>query len=137
MAAATGNLRTKRLTRGLRSVPAAASVTCFQGALVSVDASGYARPARTSTTDKCIGVCRAKVANGAVAAAVNVEVDGEGVYGPFANSASGDLIARANIGSVCYVVDDQTVALTSGSSTRIVAGTVFDVDAAGGVYLRF
>ena len=49
----------------------------------------------------------------------------------FANSASGDLIARADIGNDCYIVDDQTVAKTNGSSTRSIAGKVYDVDADG------
>ena len=40
------------------------------------------------------------------------------MFGPFANSASGDLITAAEVGSDCYIVDDQTVAKTNGSSTR-------------------
>ncbi len=49
----------------------------------------------------------------------------------FANSAAADLIALADIGADCYVVDDQTVAKTSASNTRSIAGKVRDVDAAG------
>lgn len=47
-----------------------------------------------------------------------------------------DAIALADIGSDCYIVDDQTVAKTSGSATRSVAGKIFDVDAAG-VWVNF
>ena len=54
----------------------------------------------------------------------------------FANSASADLISLADIGADCYIVDDQTVAKTSGTNTRSVAGKVFDVDA-DGVWVDF
>ena len=38
------------------------------------------------------------------------------------NSSAGDLIVAADIGKVVYVVDDQTVAKTDGTSTRVAAG---------------
>jgi hypothetical protein len=59
-----------------------------------------------------------------------------GVFGPFTSATGGgDDIAADDIGKVCYVVDDQTVALTSDTSTRPVAGKVHSVDANGGVYV--
>lgn len=54
----------------------------------------------------------------------------------FANSTSADLITVTEIGTVCYVVDDQTVAKTDGTATRSAAGVVVDVDAQG-VWVRF
>ena len=42
----------------------------------------------------------------------------------FANSTAGDAITDADYGTTCYVVDNQTVAKTNGSSTRSAAGTV-------------
>ncbi len=50
-----------------------------------------------------------------------------------ANSTSTDLIAQANVGAVCYLVDDQTVALTSNGNTRSPAGIIMAVDATLGV----
>jgi hypothetical protein len=47
------------------------------------------------------------------------------------NSAAADLIAKADIGASCYVVDDQTVAKTNGGGARPRAGKVFDVDEYG------
>jgi len=41
------------------------------------------------------------------------------------------MIAAAEIGTYCYIVDDQTVAKTDGTATRSSAGKVFDVDAQG------
>jgi hypothetical protein len=50
---------------------------------------------------------------------------------PSNNSSDADAISTANIGADCYIVDDQTVALTNGTNTRSVAGKIFDVDSAG------
>ena len=47
-----------------------------------------------------------------------------------------DLIAQADAGSDCYIVDDQTVAKTSGTNTRSRAGIVLAVDADGGVWVQ-
>ena len=65
----------------------------------------------------------------------NKEIWVSGVF-RYANSAAGDLIATADIGTVCYIVDDQTVAKTSATATRSPAGIVEDVDA-NGVWVRF
>ena len=64
-----------------------------------------------------------------MAGVVNVEIE-KGIY-RFANSTATDAITTADIGNDCYMVDDQTVAKTNGSSTRSVAGKVFDVDSQG------
>ena len=44
---------------------------------------------------------------------------------------AGDLIAQADVGADCYIVDDQTVAKTNGTNTRSVAGKIIAVDADG------
>lgn len=54
-----------------------------------------------------------------------------GVFG-YNNSSAGDAISNSDIGNICYVVDDQTVAKTSNSSTRTAAGYVYEVDAVTG-----
>ena len=54
----------------------------------------------------------------------------------FANSAAADLITLADLGSTVFVVDDQTVAKTSATSTRSAAGKVVDVDTTG-VWISF
>ena len=64
-------------------------------------------------------------------------LDGEArVTGPRANPSArftltGDAITAAQIGSACYIVDDQTVAKTSDNGSRSRAGQVIDVDAQG------
>ena len=111
--------------------PVLAAVKIFAGALVGFNASAaFARHGLTSTTFKCVGVAQELADNSAGAnGAINVKVR-RGTF-RFNNSSAGDLITLANVGSDCYVVDDQTVALTNGTSTRSVAGKIRDVDADG------
>lgn len=133
MTALAADRLTARRTGDRYSYPVAASVTCYAGAIAVLDASGNVKPAVTATGLIPVGVFVASVTNGATAGAVNAEVE-PGIY-RFANSTSTDAIAAAEIGDDCYLVDDQTVAKTSGSSTRSVAGKVMNVDTAG-VWVR-
>lgn len=117
------------------SFPVAASTKLWAGSLACINASGYLTKGAVATTLKTVGVVQVTTdntagANGAVSAKVR-----RGCH-RFANSSAGDLIALADVGASCYVVDDQTVAKTNGSSTRSVAGTIRDVDA-DGVWVDF
>lgn len=110
--------------------PVAADTRIFGGAIVCVNATGYAVPGATSPTLKAVGVAERRVDNtGGAAGALCVRCR----KGPhhFANSAAGDAITLADVGSDCYIVDDQTVAKTHATNTRSVAGRVFDVNADG------
>ena len=113
--------------------PMAASVTIFAGALVMLNASGNATPGAVATGQIAVGRAEETVTNGATAAAAVVAVKA-GVF-RWGNSASADAITKAHIGDTCFIVDDQTVALTDGTSTRSAAGTIVDVDDAG-VWVR-
>lgn len=113
----------------------AAGAVIFGGALVAINAGGYAVPGSTATTLKAAGVAERRADNtGGSAGAIRVRLR----KGPhqFANSTSADAIALSDIGTDCYIVDDQTVAKTNGTNTRSVAGKVFDVDA-DGVWVNF
>lgn len=115
--------------------PVAASKKVYEGSMIALSATGYATPGATATTLKTVGVARDTVDNSAGAdGALTVAVK-RGVF-RFDNSASGDAIALTEVGSNCYLVDDQTVAKTNGSNTRSVAGVVRDVDALG-VWVEF
>lgn len=121
------------------SLPVNAATRIFAGAMVAMIASstgvGNATNAATATNLRGVGVAVEGADNLAGAAgAINVNVR-RGTW-QFANSASGDLITLADIGTDCFIVDNQTVAKTSASSTRSVAGRVVDVDA-GGVWVNF
>lgn len=115
------------------SAPIAADTVCYAGALGCLNASGLAVPGSTATTLRAVGRIRKTVNNaGGAASAKTVEFE-RGVF-KFANSTSGDLIAQADVLNNCYIVDDQTVAKTDGSSARSVAGKVIKVDS-DGVYV--
>lgn len=136
MTAATKSL--KITTRGalrleLLTVAVAAATTIYKGTLVARNASGYAVPASEDTSLVVVGVARGEADNAdGAAAAINVDV----LVGCFLlnNSAGGDAISSDDIGRVCYVADDNTVALTSDSGARPIAGIIGDVDS-GGVWV--
>jgi len=134
MAALTADRNTPTRKSDLIELPAAAAKKFFAGALVALDANGRATPGATTTTLRGLGRCEAAVDNSAGAAGdVTVKIRRGGFR--WNNSASGDLITAADIGTDCYIVDDQTVAKTNGTSTRSVAGKIVDVDALG-VWVR-
>jgi hypothetical protein len=107
----------------------AASVTCYQGGLAVLDSSGNVKPGVTGTGLQYVGRFVSTVDNSSGSAGdVTAEIE-RGVY-RWGNSSSTDEITAAEIGDVCYIVDDETVAKTIGS-TRSPAGVVVDVDAIG------
>lgn len=125
----TADRNTPRREGDLENHPIKAATKIYAGALVCLDASGWAVPGATATTLIAVGRAEAQVDNTGANGDKSIEVR-RGLF-RFKNSASGDLIARAEIGDNCYVVDDETVAKTNGSSTRSVAGKIRDVDAQG------
>lgn len=135
MTALTQDRNTLRRDGNQMEPPVAAATKIYGGSIVCINAAGYAVPGATSTTLKAAGVAEDRADNSAGAAGdIRVRVR-KGVH-RFANSATTDQIGLADIGSDCYVVDDQTVAKTSATNTRSVAGKVFDVDA-DGVWVKF
>ncbi|MPZ57610.1 MAG: hypothetical protein GEU91_14145 [Rhizobiales bacterium] len=110
--------------------PVLAATEIFAGSIVVLDAAGWAKPAVTATGLVVAGRAEEQVDNSAGAnGALRVRVK-RGVF-RYGNSAAGDLIAQADIGADCYLVDDQTVAKTDGTGTRSLAGKVVQVDAIG------
>ncbi len=98
----------------------------YKGALLAFDQSdSKIKPGATATTLIALGRCESEGTGTANGLAVKVR---SGIFGPFDNSSSADAIANDDAGKLCYIVDDATVALTSGSSTRSVAGVIYKVD---------
>jgi hypothetical protein len=138
MAAATTGRRTKQMLGTFTfsmNYPVKANEVLIAGCMAMVDASGRAVSAATATG--AIGAGRVKTnggldrwdATGLADGALKAEIE-EGIF-KFANSAAGDLIAVSEIGKKCYIVDNQTVAKTNGTSTRSPAGIVRQVDSDG------
>jgi hypothetical protein len=136
MAALAIDRNTKRRPAIQRNFPLAAGVRIYEGAMVALDNTGYARPARATATDKIVGRAIFRADNSAgLAGAISVEVEND-MACAYGNSASTDLIALTDIGADCYAVDDQTLALTSATSTRPRAGKIWNVTS-DGVWVRF
>lgn len=112
--------------------PVAAGAKIHHGALVVMDA-GFAKPAATAVGLVTLGIAEESVDNTGGAAGAKRVLVKRGCF-LFANLA-GDAITEADIGKDAYVVDDQTVAKTSATNTRSIAGTVIDLDAIG-VWIR-
>lgn len=130
MTALAAGRTTKRRDGRRVSDPVAAGAVLFVGGLYALDASGNAVPAGVVGASHARAIVLASVDNtGGGAGALRVE--GECTVGQFANSAAGDAIARADIGRLCFAVDDQTVAKTDNSGARAAAGVIVDVDAQG------
>ena len=127
MAALTSPRNTKSRIGNVFGFPIKANTTCIQGGIAVLDA-GYAAPGRTAAGLIAVGMTL-ETAAAVVAGDASARVE-TGIF-KFANSAAGDLIAQANVGADCYIVDDQTVALTDGGATRSRAGKISAVDADG------
>lgn len=135
MPALTQDRNTLRRNGDQVEPPVAANTRIYAGSMVAINAAGFAVPGATSTTLKAAGVAERRADN-STGAAGDIRVRLRKGAHRFGNSAAADAIALADIGSVCYMVDDQTVAKTNGTNTRSAAGTVFDVDA-DGVWVNF
>lgn len=110
----------------LWKIPVAAGVKIWAGALVVIRA-GYARPGTVAVGDLSAGRAEATVDNTTGAAGDKVVTVRRGPHA-WNNSASGDLIAQADVGKIAYIVDDQTVALTSNGGTRSPCGVILQLE---------
>lgn len=129
MTALTRNRNTPARSLGRRGYPVGANVVCYAGAIAVLE-GGYAVPGKTDTDLHVVGRFAAHYDNtGGDAGAFTVEVEA-GVF-RYENSAAADAITLAEVGQVCYLVDDQTVAKTNGAGTRSPAGIIDDVDDTG------
>lgn len=100
-----------------------AGVVIHAGALVVLDA-GFAAPGRTAVGLVAAGRAESAVDNTSGASG-DTHVDVR--RGIFAfNSDLADPVTA--IGGSCFIVDDETVAATSGGDTRSPAGRVLDVE---------
>jgi hypothetical protein len=135
MTAAVVDRDTRARDGSIRNFSVAAGALIYAGVIAVLNAGNLAK-GTTAVGLVCVGVTRDRIDNtggGAGAIRGNAHL---GVFGPFANSAAGDLIAITDVSADCYIVDDQTVAKTSGGATRSIAGKVFDVSAEG-VWVKF
>lgn len=130
----TKDRNTKSRLGDARAEPMAATVKVFAGGILMRNAAGFVTKGATATGAVGIGIATDTVDNPGAAGAATV-ICVAGIFA-FANSAAGDAIAQADVGKVCFIVDDQTVAKTNGGNTRSPAGIVDGIEA-GRVWVRF
>lgn len=134
MAALTTDRNTPEKLPGMREEALAGSMLVYAGSLVMRNAAGYLVKASTATGLVGVGRAEEQVDNSAGSNGDKLLKFSPGTF-RFANSAGGDEITIAEIGDLCYAVDDQTVAKTDGTSTRSPAGIIAEIDAQG-VWVR-
>ena len=116
-----------------RNYPMAASTKIYGGSLVGLDASGNANDGAATATLNIVGVAMEQIDNSSGSAGdLKVEVRA----GMFWFANNGTSCAAGDEGKLCYVVDDQSVDLSSSSGARPVAGHIVQVDATLGVLVE-
>lgn len=111
------------------------STQFYKGGMVCLDqADGKVKKGFVATTLIALGRCEENYLTG-VSNTRKIKAR-SGIF-KYGNSASADQIAVTDIGKDCYIVDDQTVAKTNGTSTRSRAGKVHSIDTDGGVFVAF
>lgn len=122
---------TARREDDLYGLPVAANAAIHAGAQIVIDA-GYAKPGVAASNLIAAGRAEEAVDNTGGANGDKIVRVRRGCF-RWDNSV-GDPITQADIGQLCYVEDDETVARTDGSGTLSPAGTVREIDA-GGVWV--
>jgi len=111
-------------------VPVAAATKIFAGALVVANATGFAAPGSVATTLTYLGRAEDTVDNSAGAAGDKVVVVRRKNAFKWKNHGA-DPLTQADLGKTVYIVDDETVAKTSGTSTRSAGGKLVQFEADG------
>lgn len=105
----------------------------FKGGIAVYDESASACiPAEEQTDLFTLGTFAETVDASGAALPVNVRLKREVRVLWFANDGTNPVLAT-DVGKDVYVVDDQTVSISSDTSTRSIIGTAWAVDAAKGV----
>ncbi|CAN5754698.1 hypothetical protein BH11PSE12_BH11PSE12_08360 [soil metagenome] len=131
MTTATSDRDTKRRGNQDFEFPVKAASKILAGTVVVIDtATNLAVKGSTAANLKTVGIAQ-DVADNTSGANGDIRVKVKRGLFCLANSVAGDLIVLGDVGSPAYLVDDQTVAKTSGGATRSVAGTIRDVNSAG------
>ena len=134
-----GSLRTGRVTPQrsvvLARLPMPAGEVIFAGALVVLNAAGYAAPGTAAAGLRAMGRCEQTVDNSEGAdgeASVLVRREGTFLWG---NASGADQVTLQDLNRNCYILDDQTVARDSDGGARSPAGIVAGVEE-GGVWVE-
>ncbi|WP_151730351.1 hypothetical protein [Acinetobacter junii] len=111
-------------------VPLKANAIVLQGTFALIDATGFAISSSTSVagTQKCLGVWDNSADNTDGEDGDRVACVRRNKQFLFANLAT-DALEQADVGATVYVADNQTVAKSSNTNARPVAGKFMGFDA--------
>ena len=127
MAALTMARDTAEIAQGAKylSLPVKGKTTIYQGALVALDADGYAIPGKKAAGLTAAGRAEETVENTGGDGELVIRVT-RGVFVYANTSTAANKVGAGHVLKPCYIQDDQTVtALATGAS---VAGLVIRVD---------
>jgi len=114
----------RRQEGNILSYPVAASTKLFEGALIALNASGYAVKAADTTNFTFVGVCDETADNTSGSAGdIRVKVWTYGVVDVVANFSA----AAADAGKKVYQLDDQTVDLAANVTNDVLVGKIVEV----------
>ena len=111
----------------LFAVPVAAATELFGGHIIAANAAGFAVAGSATAANTTLGICDGWVDNSAGAAGDASVLVRRGKAWFLANSTA-DPVTLAQTGKDCYVVDSQTVAKTSDTNARPIAGKVLGLE---------
>ncbi len=127
MTALTENFDAERKDGILVIYQVAGGATVYKGAMVGLDADGFAVPAADAAGMLFVGYAYEKADNADGADGdLSVRVWKDGSF-----LAAKSAAVRSDLGKAAYIVDDNTVALTTSHS--ILAGTIVEVPASDAV----
>ena len=133
MAALTKERNTTRRDAEFFAYPVAANTRIFAGAIVAVNAAGFAVPGATAAGLQGVGIAQETADN---RAGGNGDVLVKVRRGCFSlGNLGADAVQLSDVGKVCFLVDDQTVAKTDDTGNRSPAGIVRDMS--DGVWVEF
>lgn len=136
MAAATAELNTHRKEGVYRDYPIAASTTLYVGAMVAIDADGYAVNSADTANLRYVGLAQnnglsydnSAGADGDLMVRVDADFDFKVAFDGTAT--------QANVGDLVYAVDNQTVDLVGVTTNDILVGRIVAIHNAGWVWIN-
>lgn len=121
-----------------KSFTLASGTKAWKGARAVLNTSGTVQPATSAPGLSCLGVFDETVDATSGALPVSVDLEVEIQVERFVNATSTDAIAAGDVGSMAYMVDDQTVGILPqlAGVGRTPAGRILDVDAIKGIAIE-
>jgi len=124
MTAITARKDVRRQEAVILPFPLAAATKIVEGALVNVNAAGYAVNATDTTGERCVGVASQECDNTTGAAG---DADAIVWTGGAIDVLTNFSATIANVGDKVYVVDNQTVDLAAVTTNDVLVGVIVAV----------